>query len=296
MNSKTEDKKVGRPEWLPYEAWPFDIKLAEVDGAVVAYTDDGDGPTLLLVHDGMWSYVWGQMIDELSGRFRVVTLDFPGSGLSPYADRPISLEGDSMFLEEFAFALGVDCFTGVFHDLGGPVGIGFAARHPERVNGLVLINTFAWPPHLKSLRAMLRLMSSRPVRALNTTTNLIPRMTSGRFGVGRHLDATGREAFLGGFQRKESRRRFHEIMAGAVTESEYLARVESALSSTLVDKPVLTVFGKRNDPFGFQARFRDYFTDVEEMTVPGGNHFPMSDDPKGVASRIIAWYEDKVPS
>lgn len=85
-------------------------------------------------------------------------------------------------------------------------------------------------------------------------------------------------------------------MAGAVTESEYLARVESALSSTLVDKPVLTVFVTRNDPFGFQARFRDYFTDVEEMTVPGGNHFPMSDDPKGVASRIMAWHGDKVRS
>ena len=294
MTTNTDDKKASRREWLSAELWPYETRTVEVDGYTIAYMDEGEGPTLLLVHDGMWSYVWGQLIGRLRPRFRVLTLDFPGSGLSPDTDRLASLEGDARLLEQFVTSIGLDRFTVVLHDLGGPVGMGLAVRRPELVDGLVLVNTFAWPPRSTSLKLMFGVMKSRPIRWFNTTTNLLPRMTSGRFGIGRHLDLAGRKAFLGGFDRPTARRRFHDLMGAALSETDYLATVEASLSPNLGEKPVLTMFGSNNDPFGFQARFRDYFEDVVEMTISRGNHFPMADDPAGVARRIGEWHDVKV--
>lgn len=288
--TETPRSTIARPDWLPEEAWRFEIRTADVAGVPIAYTDEGEGRTLLLVHDGMWSYMWGQVIERLSGSFRVVTLDFPGSGLSPNSDRPVTLESDSELLESFVDKLGLKRFTLVAHDLGGGVGIGLAARRPNLVEGMVLTNTFAWPPHVRSLRVMLKTMGSSFMSGLDATTNLIPRLSSGRFGVGRHLNEAERAAFVGPFREKGPRRRFHQLMASVIKESDYLMAVERALSTALAGKPVLTIYGERNDPFGFQARFRDHFPDGEEMIIPKGLHFPMCDDPQGFAEQVSRWH------
>lgn len=285
-----------RPQWLPVEVWPFSLKTAVVDGTPISYTDEGTGPTLVLVHDGMWSFLWGQAIERLRGRFRVITLDYPGSGLSPAADRPIGLESDSLLLEAFVDYLGLSQMTLVVHDLGGPVGLGLAAPRPDLVTGLVLVNTFAWPPHVRSLRMMLGLMGSSLMRGLDTSTNLLARATSSRFGVGRHLSEDAKRAFVAPFREdKEPRRRFHLLMGSVQGESEYLGQVEEAMLTTLNDRPVLTVFGERNDPFRFQARFKEIFTDVTEMVIPQGNHFPMCDDPAAFAERVAGWHAQVHP-
>lgn len=134
-------------------------------------------------------------------------------------------------------------------------------------------------------------MGSRPVAALNIGTNFTARASSSRLGVGRHFDRAQRRAFVRMFRARESRRRFHGLMGSAIREQEYLARVEDRLS-LLADKPVLTIFGERNDPFGFQEHWLGHFPDAEQMVVPGGHHFPMCDAPEEVARRILSWHDE----
>ena len=281
---------ISRPAWLPEESWPFQVRTTQVEGTPIAFTDEGEGPVLLLVHDGMWSYVWGQVIERLKDRFRVITLDFPGSGLTPASNRPVTLEADSDLLESFVDTLGLEHFTLIAHDLGGAVGIGMAERRPELVDGMVLTNTFAWPPHVRSLRMMMSTMGSGFMTSLDSGTNLIPKLTSGGFGVGRHLDKTQRSAFVGPFLEKGPRRRFHQLMGSVLEESEYLKGLEDALDKILADHPVLTVYGEWNDPFGFQARFKGHFPDMDEAIIARGMHFPMCDDPDGFANRVVEWH------
>jgi pimeloyl-ACP methyl ester carboxylesterase len=287
---RRDNSIIQRPDWLPERVWPYRIRTVVVDGETIAYTDEGRGPVLLLVNDGMWSFVWNQLIERLTDGFRVVTLDFPDSGLSPDNGRAPSLRGDAAILEAVARELGLDHVTLVAHDLGGPVGLGPAMHRPELVVGFAFINTFAWPPHRASLRAMLGIVSSTPVTALDVSTNVIPRLTATRFGVGRNLDAAGRAAFLGPFRRRGPRKRFHAVMGAPRTEVGYLVEVEDALRTTLADKPVLTIYGERNDPFGFQARFKELFPAAAELVIPRGNHFPMMDDPDLVAETIATWH------
>lgn len=294
-------RAIERPEWLTDDAWPFEIRTAVFDSStgaevggiegedlICSYTDEGSGPTLLLVHDGMCSYLWVHLIGLLRDRFRVVTLDFPGSGLSPAGGGPVTLEADSRVLEAFVDHLELEGLTLIAHDLGGGVSLGLATRRPELIEGLALINTFAWPPHTQALRGMLRFMGSAPVAALNSGTNLVARASSGRFGVGRHLDRAQREAFVHMFHHKSSRRRFHEMMRSAARDRDYLANVERGLAR-LRGRPVLTIFGARNDPFRFQDRWLEHFPNAEQMVIPGGYHFPMCDEPGLVAERIALW-------
>ena len=108
---------------------------------------------LLLVHAGMWSFIWRDVISDLSRDFRCVALDFPGSGLSPAgADYQIGLASDSAVLADLVDRLSLRDITLVLHDLGGPVGLGFAATHASRVRGLVLSQRFAWWPRQRLLR------------------------------------------------------------------------------------------------------------------------------------------------
>lgn len=294
MTTESQDKATLRPPWLSKEAWPYQVRQIRVGQETVGYTDEGEGPTLLLVHDGMWSFIWGQLIGHLAQHFRVVTLDFPGSGLSPASEGVTSLERDSQVLEGLVVALGLDRMTLIVHDLGGGVGIGMGGRRPQAVQALVLMNTFAWPPQVGSLRTMLRVVGSGPIRGFNSATKAIFRLSAGSAGVGRHMTTEERRVFLAGFASRPARERFHDLMKSAIDDELYLARVEQALSTRLAHVPALTIFGEKNDPFGFQARFGEILDDVEEMVVDGGNHFPMADDPGGVAERIIDWHRRKV--
>jgi len=74
------------PVWLPQPAFPFQSRFAEIEAKRVHYIDEGAGPALLLVSAGQWSFMFRDVILRLRHQFRCLTLDFPGSGLSPDAE------------------------------------------------------------------------------------------------------------------------------------------------------------------------------------------------------------------
>lgn len=283
-----------RPAWLPGSEYPFQLRSVHVDGADVTYIDEGTGPLLLFVHTGLWSFVFRDVIIRLRDRFRCVALDFPGFGLSPEPPaEDLGLGAQADLLGRFAARLDLRDITLVVHDLGGPVGVGFAAAHPDRVSRLVMANTFAWKPTARPLRAMLRIMSSRPVTALDQATRLIPRLTTTKAGAGRPLSRAGRRAVFGPFRSRRRIRRFHQLMGDALRADDLYARIEAATADVLADRPVLTIFGERNDPFGFQKRHHALFADHEGIVIPKGFHFPMADDPERFAETVADWCRRK---
>lgn len=74
------------PEWLDTSIFPFDNHYLRIDGHTVHYIDEGSGPVLLLLHGNpSWSFVYRNIITELSSQFRCIALDYPGFGLSTAA-------------------------------------------------------------------------------------------------------------------------------------------------------------------------------------------------------------------
>lgn len=110
----------------------------------------GSGPSLILLHGLFMDHTtWDSVGDALDGEYRVVAPDLPGFGQS---EKP----PESRFpygINAFADAV-VDLYAGlelgrailVGHALGGAVAITLAARHPELISRLILIDALCYPP------------------------------------------------------------------------------------------------------------------------------------------------------
>jgi haloalkane dehalogenase len=268
--------------------WPFETSALEVDGSKIAITDVGQGPVVLFVHTGFWSFVWRDVMLRLAGEFRCVCFDAPGTGQSDRLPaKDITLDRASRALTAVIQALDLRDITLVVHDLGGPSGIAGAAPVADRIRALCPVNAFAWQPSGVAFRGMLSLMGSAFIREFDASTGILPRITVGSFGVGRHMDEVSRKAFLCGIG-TEGIRSFHGYLRDALRANTIYTQTYGVLTGPFRTIPVLTIFGERNDPLGFQPRWKELFPDARQVVVHKGNHFPMCDDPDLVAAAIRA--------
>ena len=169
---------IERPAWLPASAWPWPTYALETDTGASRVTDIGQGPTLLFVHVGTWSFVWRDVIARLQNDFRCVSLDAPGSGLSDRSESAATLSHAAEAVTAVVDTLQLNDITLAAHDLGGPAGFLTASRRADRFAALVSVNCFAWRPSGPAFRGMLTLMGSAPARASDAKLGWLPRLTS----------------------------------------------------------------------------------------------------------------------
>jgi len=291
------EDRVERPSWLSFEEFPFASRFLEMDGHRIHHVDEGDGPVLLFVNAGLWSFVWRDLIVRLRGRFRCVALDFPGAGLSTAAEGyRAGIEESSRVLEAFIRELDLRDVTLVLHDLGGPVGLGAGVKVPERIRGIAIVESFGWPLRRENARVARVLRATGALRAIGPVTSLAIRLTSGSFGVGRDLSPAGRRAFRGPYRDREVRRRTFAMLGQAGRSDELLARIERAQRTVLGDRPLALVFGAESPSTkeGFPERWKARFPNADLLIVDGAHHFPMADDPDLVARALAGWWREEV--
>jgi pimeloyl-ACP methyl ester carboxylesterase len=186
-------------------------------------------------------------------------------------------------------ALKLKELTLVLDDLGGITGMVGAGRSPAALPGVVAINTFAWRPNGRFLRLMLRIAGSAAARELDVLTHMVPKITASRFGIGRHLSRSSRRAFRESM-RSSQIRAFQHYLADARHCEPFCGETERIVSAVMERRPLLTIFGSRNEPFGFQAEWKRRVSHASELVLTGGNHFAMCDDPGLVARAIRNWH------
>jgi pimeloyl-ACP methyl ester carboxylesterase len=283
-------RPVARPPWLPRNQWPFQTLAIETEEGVLAVTEAGHGPALLLVHVGTWSFIWRDLVTRLMADFRCIFMDAPGTGQTQgYSEKRVTLDSASRAVSAVIDAFALTDFTLVAHDLGGPAALAALSSARLKVSGIVAMNTFGWRPSSAALRGMLAMVGSRPIREIDVLTGFLPAITATGFGIGRHLGEAGRDVFRAGMG-VAGRRAFHDYMRDARRGDAVYAKAVVALAGPLARVPLLTVFGERNDPFGFQARWKKLFPEARQLIVKDGNHFPMCDNPDFVARTIREWH------
>jgi cis-3-alkyl-4-acyloxetan-2-one decarboxylase len=123
--------------------WPFPPHFCDAAGFRQHYVDEGSGRPVLLLHgQPTWGYLYRRFIPPLAQMHRVIVPDHMGFGKSETPpDREYTLRGHVANLTTLIGALDLRDITLVMQDWGGPIGIGYAVRHPERIHSLVMMNS-----------------------------------------------------------------------------------------------------------------------------------------------------------
>jgi len=143
------------------------------DGVKLAYAVSGEGrhlvmaPTWLSHLEHQWRSVsWQPWLETFSRGHRLLRYDARGCGLSDWNAADFSFASWVGDFETVTGAFGLERFDLLAKCWGGPIAIEYAARHPERVNRLVLYGTNAlgrlrWrgrPDEAERARVLLDLM------------------------------------------------------------------------------------------------------------------------------------------
>jgi 4,5:9,10-diseco-3-hydroxy-5,9,17-trioxoandrosta-1(10),2-diene-4-oate hydrolase len=126
-------------------------KFVTVDGLKLRYVEEGEGPTVLLLHGaslGSSADVFLRNIGPLArGGFRVIAFDQPGFGLSDVpADPSPAYRRDS--IPKFLDALGVKKAALVGHSQAGNPAVQLALASPERYSHVIVLGTGSLLPPL----------------------------------------------------------------------------------------------------------------------------------------------------
>lgn len=183
----------------------------DVEGLSVAYRRAGAGEPVVLLHGWPTSnHVWRHSLHALAdaGR-RAIAPDLPGFGASdkpPAA--PYTLDRQARMLEKFLAAIGVENAALVMHDLGGPIGLLWAVRHPGRLERLVMLDTIVFPRNLPPLRALLAGMRVPGLGSLAVRPAGLLLIFSLGLARGHRLDAGSLDAYREPFACGDARARF----------------------------------------------------------------------------------------
>lgn len=123
--------------------------FVEVEGVRLHVRDEGRGPALLMIHGlgGQMAHFNYGAVRELAKRYRVVTVDRPGSGYSSRPEgMPADLSTQARVLAALVEHLGLDRPTVVGHSLGGATALTLALEHPQHVGALALVAPLTHAP------------------------------------------------------------------------------------------------------------------------------------------------------
>jgi pimeloyl-ACP methyl ester carboxylesterase len=268
--------------------YPFKSHRVKIGDYSLHYLDEGsaDHHVVVLLHGNpTWSFYWRTLIPELSRHFRVITPDHIGCGLSDQPQvYPYNLEQHISNLESLIENLRLNRLSLVMHDWGGAIGTGYATRHPEHIERLVVCNTSAffkpvlyWP--IKISRAPI--IGDLLVRGLNAfALGALIIGTSQR----RRFTPSVRAGYLAPYRSWRQRVAILQFVRDIPLESHHPTRktldeIESRLP-LLAKKPILALWGADDPVFTvktFLAGWRGYFPNIEEHVFDHAGHYVVED-------------------
>lgn len=129
-------------ELFPYA--PLTTTVAQTD---IVHVEAGHGRPVVFLHGNpTWSFLWRMVIPQVSSRARCIAPDLPGMGRSgPMPGGGYRFIDYLPIMDAWFDALDLDDVVLVVHDWGSAIGFDWASRNPERVAGIVHMESIALP-------------------------------------------------------------------------------------------------------------------------------------------------------
>jgi pimeloyl-ACP methyl ester carboxylesterase/DNA-binding CsgD family transcriptional regulator len=250
------------------------IRFTDERGRRIAWAQSGDGPPLLFA--GWWmSHLelnWSEprfraFVEELGRHRTVIRYDAPGTGASADGRLPSARAEDQVAaLAAVAAAAGASPADLFAASSGAPIGIAYAARHPERVRRLLLYGGYASGSGIADARSRQE----------------IPRLVREHWGLGSRVladmfmpsaDRGEREAFVE-FQRRS------QSAEGAARglEAVYGYDVADRLGEVRAPAVVLHRREDRAIPFELGRDLAAGLPEARFLALDGADHYPWFGD------------------
>ncbi len=268
-------------------------RFITIDGVRFHYRDEGTGPVVVLFHANFSNLIdWDPWVDALKDRYRVVRVDMTSHGLTgPDPTGDYTMARTLALTERFIDTLGIEKATLGGTSLGGTVAIHYTARHPERVERLILLS----PGSLEGKEQMKR---RGPVpKAGYVLKYILPRalpasMLRSGFGdptqlpdslIDRWYDLWMRDG-----QREAQLDRLSQYVAGDI---------EGVVRSIRV--PVLLLWGEANTTavFAQSVEFRELLEEAPSLTFisyPGVGHMAVEEAGPKIGKDVRAWLDTPI--
>ena len=117
-------------------------RFAEIDGVRIHYQEKGVGTPLVLLHGFTSStYSWKDVFEPLSRTFRVIAVDLKGFGFSGKADGDYTRRAQAQLVAHLLDHLKIEKAWLGGNSMGGEIALNVALANPQRVDGLILIDS-----------------------------------------------------------------------------------------------------------------------------------------------------------
>ena len=255
-------------------------------GFQMHYVDEGSGPVVICLHGNpTWGFFFRHLITELKNDFRVIVPDHIGCGLSAHPANAHFRAADRIaHLQELLVHLGIERFSLVMHDWGGPIGTGLAVRTIQAVERMVYFNTTLAETAL--LPAMIRRAAAPLIGNFLTkqTMRFLKLMT--RFGVASSMPLDVKQGYYFPYATRARRTAIWDFVQDITFQSSHpsyrIMREMVAKLPELADVPVKIIWGLRDPCFHLEVfkRVAAYFPHADIVKIPHASHLVLEDAPQ----------------
>lgn len=276
-----------------------------IDGLNLFYREAGNktAPAIVMLHGfPSSSHMFRDLIPELAADYHVIAPDYPGFG---YSDAPAASEFTYTFeklteiVEKFINALGLTQYSLFMQDYGGPIGFRIAAKHPERIQSLIIQNANAYmegiSPAFEPLKPFWENRNAeteKAPRSLLTRETTLFQYTHGASDVSRiSPDAWNHDQAL-------LDRPGNDLIQLALLHnySSNVALYGQWQEYFRTHQPATLVVSGKNDPFFVPAGQEAFKRDIKnaEINFYEGGHFVLEEFHSEIAAKIRSFLTSKL--
>lgn len=285
--------------------FPFNSHFIDVENTFFHYIDESakaktDNVFLFLHGNPTSSYLWRNIIPYLSSVARCVAPDLIGFGKSGKPDINYSFQDHFNYINEFILKLELKNIILVLHDWGGAIGFHYAKQNPEKIKGIVFMETFCKPMEWSALDPLARWLFKKfrdPVKGQkwNGRYNVFLRFIL-PFSMNRKLSKYEKQVYNEPFKSLVSREpiiKFPQELPfkGEGSLNEQIAKeYYSWLQHTEI--PKLLLYAKP----GVQIKnkevelYKSKFPNLTTRFIGAGKHFIQEDQPENIGKEIRKWF------
>jgi pimeloyl-ACP methyl ester carboxylesterase len=264
--------------------------VASPEGADIFVRSGGSGPVVVLLHGyGETSDSWGPLALELAQRHTVIVPDLRGMGRSSRPSGGYDKKTQAADIRAVVTTLGYDRVAVVAHDIGNMVAYAYAARYPDTVERLVVMDA-----PLPGIEPWHELVRNRLLWHFNFGGPDAERLVDGRERIyldrfwnefsanPRSVDEATRASYAAQYAQPGAMRAGFAQFAAFTRDGED----NTVYQRTKLTMPVLAIGGEKSFGPVMAVVMRNVATNVREAVVPNAGHWLMEESPAATVALI----------